>query len=458
MSVRDVRMEDWRDRKGMKGCLEYCLDNEHLMDIQFRFVEETPLQTARAHRLILAVRSPVFEAMFYGPLADGADHVDITDIDSSAFRAMLRYIYTDDVDLLRKDVLGIIKASHKYCVPGLTDKCSEYLVNTVTMYNACELLENATLFGVECLQYQCLAIIDCYAREVIKSDGFLSLSRSNVERILRGNSLQADEAAIYQAVVAWTEAECHRLSLDPTDFQVRRKVADPLVKLIRFPIIPQKTFSQEVVGSPLGLLSTEETIKLFQMFTSRNTVSEEFNSTPRNDRSHIEILRFEEDGHCRFWYQGLEDKFEFSCDQKLVFTGVSFKGSIQRCGCSGNLEGWLQIYDISSDEALLVYDKAVKHHQRPPSDKPGPKAAKESIYDVIIDFDKPIFISPGMKFEVLLKINSSYNECECNEICDCYDLLSNKKPLEKFQYRDIITTFEGKGEAIIKGLSFHRWR
>lgn len=90
MAVDGVRMEDWRDRKGIRGCLEYCLENEHLRDIQFRFVAETPLQTARAHRLILAVRSPVFEAMFYGPLADGADHVDITDIDSSAFKSMLR--------------------------------------------------------------------------------------------------------------------------------------------------------------------------------------------------------------------------------------------------------------------------------------------------------------------------------------------------------------------------------
>lgn len=371
---------------------------------------------------------------------------------------MIRYIYTDDVDLLKQDVLGIIKASHKYCVPGLTDKCAEYLVNSVSMYNACELLESATLYGVESLQYQCLAFIDCYTREVIKTDGFLTLSRQNVERILTGNSLQADEAALYQAVVAWTEAECHRLSVDPTDFQVRRKVAEPLVKLIRFPIIPQKTFSEEVVGTPLGLLSPEETIKLFQMFTSRNMVSEEFDSNPRNDSSHIEMLRFEEDGHCRFWYQGLEDKFTFSCDQKLVFTGVSFKGSIQRCGCSGNLEGWLQVRDLSSEEALLVCDKPIHHHQRPPSEKPGPRAAKESIYDVIIDFEKPIFLSPGMKFEVLFKIKPSYNECECNEICDCYDLLSNRQPLTEYRYRNVVTTFEGKGEAIIKGLSFRRWR
>lgn len=37
--------------------------------------------TLKAHRIVLAARSPVFQAMFYGPCADGASIVELTEVD-----------------------------------------------------------------------------------------------------------------------------------------------------------------------------------------------------------------------------------------------------------------------------------------------------------------------------------------------------------------------------------------
>lgn len=50
-----------------------------------------------SHRIILAIASPVFEAMLYGPLAETGP-IRIADVGAAAFQLMLEYIYTDQLD------------------------------------------------------------------------------------------------------------------------------------------------------------------------------------------------------------------------------------------------------------------------------------------------------------------------------------------------------------------------
>ena len=51
--------------------------------------------------MFLAMASPVFEAMFYGGLAETKREIKILDVQPEAFGAMLSYIYTDEVHLTR---------------------------------------------------------------------------------------------------------------------------------------------------------------------------------------------------------------------------------------------------------------------------------------------------------------------------------------------------------------------
>jgi speckle-type POZ protein len=62
-----------------------------LPDLTF-LVEETEIQ---AHRLVLAMRSPVFAAELLGDMREGTTrHVRVDDMRPSTFRAMIRFIYT----------------------------------------------------------------------------------------------------------------------------------------------------------------------------------------------------------------------------------------------------------------------------------------------------------------------------------------------------------------------------
>ena len=66
--------------------LKDLLDSELGCDIAFRVGEET----YKAHKLILAARSPVFRAQFYGPVGNNSvDRVVIEDIEPSIFKVTL---------------------------------------------------------------------------------------------------------------------------------------------------------------------------------------------------------------------------------------------------------------------------------------------------------------------------------------------------------------------------------
>ncbi|KAK4784171.1 hypothetical protein SAY86_018539 [Trapa natans] len=72
----------------LKGLLE----NEIECDIVFRVGHET----FKAHKLVLAARSPVFRAQFFGLIGDHTiNQIVVEDIEPSIFKAMLLFIYTD---------------------------------------------------------------------------------------------------------------------------------------------------------------------------------------------------------------------------------------------------------------------------------------------------------------------------------------------------------------------------
>nr|XP_020163771.2 BTB/POZ and MATH domain-containing protein 2-like [Aegilops tauschii subsp. strangulata] len=67
-----------------------------LSDVTF-LVEATEF---RAHRLVLAMRSPVFATELFGDAKESTtSRIRIDDIDASTFRAMIRFIYTDELPM-----------------------------------------------------------------------------------------------------------------------------------------------------------------------------------------------------------------------------------------------------------------------------------------------------------------------------------------------------------------------
>ncbi|XP_048326019.1 BTB/POZ and MATH domain-containing protein 3 isoform X1 [Ziziphus jujuba] len=72
--------------------LKDLLDSEVGCDIVFQVGDEN----FKAHKLILAARSPVFRAQFFGLVGDpNMDKVEVKDVEPFIFKAMLLFMYTD---------------------------------------------------------------------------------------------------------------------------------------------------------------------------------------------------------------------------------------------------------------------------------------------------------------------------------------------------------------------------
>lgn len=78
---------DWQvSRYDIKSRGQYLLETGKWADCNFLVGQ----QMLACHKLILAMASPVFEAMFYGSLANsGEEPIPILDVQPDAFKALL---------------------------------------------------------------------------------------------------------------------------------------------------------------------------------------------------------------------------------------------------------------------------------------------------------------------------------------------------------------------------------
>jgi len=136
-------------------------------------------QEFKAHKLILAARSPVFAGMFNVQMKENLlDRVDIQGIESNIFEALLRFIYTDQVDLVKVDAKDILAAADRYLIPLLKFRCEAFLSESLTIKNCTEMLSLADLYNAQQLKKKTTDFIRLHKTEVRKTEGWKNLKQS----------------------------------------------------------------------------------------------------------------------------------------------------------------------------------------------------------------------------------------------------------------------------------------
>ncbi|CAN6356180.1 unnamed protein product [Urochloa humidicola] len=125
-----------------------------------------------AHKNVLAVRSPVFKAEFFGEMLEkNSGSVDIKEIEPSVFGAMLRFIYTDAVPELDKMEDTTILARHllvaadRYGLDRLKVICGRRLAFAMDTSNVAATLAMAERHGCSQLKTKCMEFIAGGSRE-----------------------------------------------------------------------------------------------------------------------------------------------------------------------------------------------------------------------------------------------------------------------------------------------------
>ena len=160
---------------------KFLLNNDLFSDVKFVVRqsdgESESKQVIPAHKFVLSIGSPVFEAMFYGELAETRDSIELPDCEYESLLELFRYVYSDEVNLNGSNVMGVLYLAKKYMVPSLAENCTKYLQDHLGPSNVLSILPSALKYEEKNLVDRCWKLIDDQTKAAVKSDGFAAILR-----------------------------------------------------------------------------------------------------------------------------------------------------------------------------------------------------------------------------------------------------------------------------------------
>ncbi|XP_075991877.1 uncharacterized protein LOC142987180 isoform X1 [Anticarsia gemmatalis] len=200
------------------GCVEvkqrgaYLLQSGQWSDCTFLVGAEPHQVVIPGHKLVLAMASPVFEAMFYGGMAERNDPIPILDVQPEAFKALLEYIYTDNINISSFDkACELCYGAKKYMLPHLVKECTRFLWSDLYPRNACRAYEFARLFEENVLMDKCIQIISTNTKDVLNDSSFEDVELNTVITVFSLDHLNIDsELDLFEAAVRYAKAQDKR--------------------------------------------------------------------------------------------------------------------------------------------------------------------------------------------------------------------------------------------------------
>ncbi|KAJ4765590.1 BTB/POZ and MATH domain-containing protein 2 [Rhynchospora pubera] len=147
--------------------------------------------TFDAHRCVLAARSPVFMAQFFGPVKGNVNEIiEIKDMEPSIFKSMLHFIYFDSVPELEEEkdnkdesialAQHLLVAADRYGLERLKQLCELKMYEFTDANNVATTLTLAVQHNCSVLKAACIEFIkqpDVFA-DVLQSEGFEHMIKS----------------------------------------------------------------------------------------------------------------------------------------------------------------------------------------------------------------------------------------------------------------------------------------
>ncbi|XP_003745990.1 BTB/POZ domain-containing protein 9-like [Galendromus occidentalis] len=208
-----------------------------------------------AHKIILAASCDYFRALLQGGMMESdQEEVELKDVPARGFKAVLKYIYTAQLELKSMDVetiLEVLSVADLYGLEKMRTSLCEYLKEIMSADNVLLICESLESLSLNHLHEVCVHFKDQVPQAVLESEAFCTSRASTLSRILSRDSFCADEIDIFRAVTRW----CKK-NPDPED-------QAEVLGVLRLPLIPTKSLLTEVKSS--SLITTDRLIEAIQM-------------------------------------------------------------------------------------------------------------------------------------------------------------------------------------------------
>ena len=388
--------------KTMREKIKVMLNNHRCSDVKFLVRESVDDVSGRkkvlpAHRFVLAIGSPVFEAMFYGDLAETKDTIELPDCDYGSLLELFRFMYSDEVNLSGSNVMGVLYLAKKYVVSSLSDECTEYLKENLDSSNVLSILSCAQTYEEKSLEEQCWKVIDEQTEAVVKSDDFVAIQRTLLEALVKRDTLNIAEVELFKGLMRWATKKLEKEGTLRADGQeIREILGEGILKAIRFPAMERENFAAVVLDTKI--LTYDEVnaiikhqLKLIQSSLLNFPVFKR--SGPSHSQNPESCCRFTRSSMKFGWNNSESDKscLGISVDRDIIFHGVKLFGSRD---------------DTYSVSLSLIKDLSGKVIASVDGVFSSPSCATgASDYDFVVTFKEPTLLRKGDEYELECRIS-----------------------------------------------------
>ncbi|XP_055301252.1 BTB/POZ domain-containing protein 6-B-like [Sitodiplosis mosellana] len=253
--------------------------NEKFADVHFVFDVDGEIQKIPANKLILAVLSSVFEAMFFGSLPESKE-VKIVDASPGAFKEFLQFFYLDKVTLTIENVETVARLADKYDILDCVNACAAFVESQLTLDKMCWGYQLAIfLKNKKIIEFYEKNISES-SKEIFASDGFRRCDEETLGNILRLN-LACSETDVFNACVEWAKNACKEDGLDENQLENVKAQLGNSFKSIRFGDMSIGAFIK-IHTSYKDLFTPEEFQDIILQITSTEYESKLFQQSPRS--------------------------------------------------------------------------------------------------------------------------------------------------------------------------------
>ena len=374
---------------------KYIFNTALLSDVKFIVPVsngETESKVIPAHKLVLAIGSPVFYAMFYGQMSDTRDSIELPDCEYGDLLELFRFIYSDEVVLTGSNVMHVLYLAKKYLVPSLAEKCAEFLRTNLDASNVFTILPHAQRFEDKDLEDRCWKVIEMHTEEAVTSDDFSVAERSLVESVVKRERLIVKEVELFKAVNRWAEKKIEKQGIgsDCSDGEAKRRIiGEEILKEIRFPLMSQEEFASFVIDS--NILNLHEVGDMIKHYSQVLTSPLPYLQSPRIGALK-RVCRFKDFKHypsagsSDMCYNSNPDSVILSVDKDICLHGV------QHFGCKGvDYTVFLEVIDIKSNSSLVR--------------KSGTYSSEKDYHGFDVLFDSPVILESGKTYKISSKIS-----------------------------------------------------
>jgi PHR domain/BTB And C-terminal Kelch len=248
------------------------------------------------------------------------------------FDVLYRFIYCEFADVSCDTALALLYAAKKYLLLDLVEQCRKFLQDNLTSESVSSILDLGLAFDEPDLISRCLDFISEHAYEVFSTEGFLNMTSTALEAVVRLDVLSATEQLMYDSCIAWARHNCLPES-SPSDTQIREALGS-LVYGIRFPSMDPVEFTRLVMRS--DVLSQDEKLAVYYFYHTRDIDSSNSGSTPsfklpfnlQSRKPHETVVsRFSNVSASEWPTAGKTDTIDFTVDHDVVLIGVGLYGS-----------------------------------------------------------------------------------------------------------------------------------